>query len=402
LPVCVSTRAFARPCCVVRLAHIESPRPPAAQVYGGVLSIGSFVTEIRMWSTKSVQPSYVNVHMNANMGGGLWRIGRWQNLVTQGEMMRLMTDFRRMRFGLGVALLTDGYYGYDVGSEMYGAPAFYTEYEAELGQAVGDPTPVSATGDVWVREFDLGYVVVSSVVDSNVTVTLPHPVWAIALSTAPARLSGGREAPAWQFVVDNSLGAPGNMEPAGASDWWATPAQRAAFRTVDGNWTTVSDQTQSHQYGDSFLVGFTEPGGAAGTSQGFPGAFSAAWTFVAPATGAFNFAVTAVDAHFYPLTDGAVFCIRESGTGVECIAQSVVDQRAEIRDGRWQSVLSGVPLREAVGYEVTVAWDPTRSGYVVADALLVESTRLYHGGGGLGTQVTVGALDSRVVLKAQT
>ena len=25
--------------------------------------------------------------------------------------MRLMQDFRRMRFGLGVALLTDGYYG---------------------------------------------------------------------------------------------------------------------------------------------------------------------------------------------------------------------------------------------------------------------------------------------------
>ena len=58
-----------------------------------------------------MQPNYINVHMNANMGGGTWRIGRWQNIVSEGENMRLMQDFRRMRFGLGVALLTDGYYG---------------------------------------------------------------------------------------------------------------------------------------------------------------------------------------------------------------------------------------------------------------------------------------------------
>ena len=70
-------------------------------VYGGGNSISSFVGEIRTWTTNSLQPSYVNVHMNANMGGGLWRIGRWQNLVTGGEAIRFMTDFRRMRFGFG-------------------------------------------------------------------------------------------------------------------------------------------------------------------------------------------------------------------------------------------------------------------------------------------------------------
>ena len=207
-------------------------------VYQGASSIGSFVAEIRKWTTQAVQPSYVNVHMNANMGGGTWRIGRWQvrtplrasraaprlcrdlpcvlawcaaltrcsgarrgwqNIVSGGETMRLMTDFRRMRFGLGVVraasrpippqwgslrfrpltctyapwgvrvdelaksrkithpkhfialggeqgLLTDGYYGYDVGSEMYGAPSFYTEYEAGLGQAVSDPARLAVDG----------------------------------------------------------------------------------------------------------------------------------------------------------------------------------------------------------------------------------------------------------------
>lgn len=163
----------------------------------------------------------------------------------------------------------------------------------------------------------------------------------------------------------------------------------------------VSDQTQSHQYGDSFLVGFAEPGGPSGASQGFPGAFSAAWSFVAPDDGDFHFSVTAVDAHLYPLTDGAVFCVSEysAAAGGGCIARATVDQRAGIRDGRWQRAASSVPLRAHARYKVTVAWDPTCSGYVAADALLVESARLYHGGGALGTEVTVGALDSRVVLK---
>ena len=35
----------------------------------------------------------------------------------------------------------------------------------------------------------------------------------------------------------------------------------------------------------------------------------------------------------------------------------------------------------------------------MADALLVESQRLFHGGGALGKQVVVGAMDARVVLK---
>lgn len=48
---------------------------------------------------------------------------------------------------------------------------------------------------------------------------------------------------------------------------------------------------------------------------------------------------------------------------------------------------------------MTIAWDPSCGGYVAADALLVESDWLYHGGGVLGKQVTVGALDSRIVLK---
>ena len=56
----------------------------------------------------------------------------------------------------------------------------------------------------------------------------------------------------------------------------------------------VSDETQSHNYGASFLVGFSMPGGPSGSSQGNPGAFSAAWTFESPADGPFAISTTAV------------------------------------------------------------------------------------------------------------
>ena len=352
------------------------------------------------------------------MGGGLWRIGRWQNLVTNGEMMRLMTDFRRMRFGLGVALLTDGYFGYDVGSEMYGAPSFFTEYEAPLGQALADPVLVESHGsaksggEVWTREFEHGYVVISSIPLQNYSVAFPESVHQLPLSTQPERLSDQREAPAWSFVVENSAGNPGageSFQVAGHQDWWADDTHRASFRTIEGNWTLVSDQTQSHNYAGGFFVGYSMPGGPSGSSQGHPNPFSAAWTFQSPDDGDFSISTTAVDAHLYPLTDEAVVCVREanigdavftSGGSANCLAQSTVDQRAGIRDGRWQTMVAAVSLKANTSYEVVISWDPSCNGYVAADAILVESHRLYHGGSGsMGKSVVVGAMDSRIVLK---
>lgn len=298
---------------------------------------------------------------------------------------------------------------------MYGAPSFYTEYEANLGQAVADPVRLTQLGnqEVWTREFERGYIVVSSMTAAPFNVTFPELVLQLPLSAQPARLTGGREAPAWQFVVDNSPG--GGPMPSGNNDWWASAAHRANFRTLQGNWTTVTDGTQSHQIGDSFLVGFSEPGGLAGTTQGFPGAFSAAWSFAAPEDGLYFLATTAVDAHLYPLTNAAQVCIRTRNSSSPgraklarapadggCIASGAIDQRAGIRDGRWQPLFQApVALQKQQYYDVVVAWDPTYSGYVAVDALLVESERLYHGNGMLSKQVVVNPLDSRVVLKSR-
>ena len=60
-------------------------------------------------------------------------------------------------------------------------------------------------------------------------------------------------------------------------------------------------------------------------------------------------------------------------------------------------------LQKETSYDVVITWDPTCNGYVAADAILVESHTLYHGGGTAAVpskEVTVGAMDGRVVLKA--
>ena len=55
-------------------------------------------------------------------------------------------------------------------------PSYYTEYGADLGQALADPVRVfsdDASQEVWTRRFERGFVVVSSLSASNFTVTLP-------------------------------------------------------------------------------------------------------------------------------------------------------------------------------------------------------------------------------------
>eukprot|EP00035_Acanthoeca_spectabilis_P038565 m.54290 g.54290 ORF g.54290 m.54290 type:complete len:911 (+) comp9189_c0_seq1:3497-6229(+) len=420
--------------------------------YTGALAISARIAETRLWSTEALQPSYILTGINSAIEGP-WRVGRWQNLVTAGEMLRLLTDFRRMRFGLGVTLMTNGYFSFDLGGGWYGQPSRYTEYAAPLGQAVADPVLLFAApaggGEVWSREFDGGYVVVSSLAVSNFTVDLPANLRGklrlLPLAANPAVLTDQREAPMWQLMIDNDLAteesgrfAPRNtltpdrteaspsphsgtdavggwgwpiptrpqraprQPPCECSaaapaccphgqgkpaDWWADPGRRAGMRVVAGNWTTVSDLGQSHQVGDSFLVSFVEPGPQ---PQGEPPAFEVAYHFVAPSTDAFNLGLTSVDPHLYSPTDGAIVCLRPylgpTGAVAPCLAHGTVDQRVGYRDGRWVRALSLVPLVFNQSYELVVTWDPARGGYAVADAVLVESATFYHQAPGVLTQ----------------
>ena len=114
-----------------------------------------------------------------------------------------------------------------------------------------------------------------------------------------------------------------------------------------------------------------------------------------------------VNAHFYPLTDGARVCVREappSPSTAPCIASGVVDQFSGPRDGRWQRALNAVALEFNKTYEFSLQWDALRGGYVAADALLVESVSLYNGGDeceidSQQNTVVVGPMDSRILIK---
>ena len=131
----------------------------------------------------------------------------------------------------------------------------------------------------------------------------------------------------------------------------------------------------------------------------------AAFHFVAPSTDKFNFFMTAVNAHLYPLTDGAHVCIHELPSEAlnqskPCILSRAVDQvYSGPRDGHWQPALSGASLTFNKTYEVTVTWNAMRGGYAAADALLVESQTLYNGGSSTGATAVVGPMDSRIFVK---
>lgn len=76
-------------------------------------------------------------------------------------------DFRKMRFGLASTLLGDGYFGFSFGDQDHGQLWFYDEYEAYLGEPLGEA--VNLTGPerpvrpgLWMREFRHGVVLVNS------------------------------------------------------------------------------------------------------------------------------------------------------------------------------------------------------------------------------------------------
>ena len=221
--------------------------PGLNSIIDGTFPIANYVDYIASWERTAPKPTLLHVSVNSLIQGG-WRVGRWQNLATAGEMMLRLTHFARMRMGLGVALLSDAYFANDIGGGFYGVPSWYTEYECDLGFATHDSSAIYQSPDdpkaqVWSRLFEKGIVVVNRLTSSNFTVKLSRPMNA--------------------------------------------------------------------------------------------------------------------------------------------------------RDGRWQTALSHVRLEFN---EFIVEWDSCRGGYAAVDALLVESESLYNGAEGTMTTVTVGAMDSRILL----
>ncbi len=76
-------------------------------------------------------------------------------------------DYKSMRFGLTSALLEDGYYSFDRGSNSHNELWWYDEYDVNMGKAVGQAYPVSGVvedfkNDVWRRDFSEGTALVNA------------------------------------------------------------------------------------------------------------------------------------------------------------------------------------------------------------------------------------------------
>jgi len=80
-------------------------------------------------------------------------------------------DYQSMRYGLGSALLGDGYYSFTDTSQGYHGVVWFDEYDAKLGSATTTPTTAWQKG-VWRRDFDNGVVLVNPKGNGTQTVTL--------------------------------------------------------------------------------------------------------------------------------------------------------------------------------------------------------------------------------------
>jgi hypothetical protein len=115
-------------------------------------------------------------------------------------------DYKAMRLGLMSTMLSDGYYSFDFGDQNHGQTWWYDEYDAQIGSAVGDMTPMTSKASagivdgVWWREYEKGAVVVNS------TSKAQH----IDLPSVYERLRGTQDTATNSGKLETSLDIPAN------------------------------------------------------------------------------------------------------------------------------------------------------------------------------------------------
>lgn len=106
-------------------------------VAGGYITPFDAINTLNEWMEQSQQPGITFALASHPIGWQWWRVGKGEQVTTPGEVDRIQRDYHRMRLGLLTTLITDAYYGYDVGTTWYGLPLWYAEYDAHLGNPLG-------------------------------------------------------------------------------------------------------------------------------------------------------------------------------------------------------------------------------------------------------------------------
>ena len=88
------------------------------------------------------------------------------NIINSNTANTGTQNYRDVRFGLGSAMLEDGYFSYDYGDKDHGQTWWYDEYNARLGRPISNAASRRNYGtyqpDLWRRDFDHGLVLVNS------------------------------------------------------------------------------------------------------------------------------------------------------------------------------------------------------------------------------------------------
>ena len=149
------------------------------------------------WSDNSLYWEYANGHMQENalgtMFGSSWpkmwdiyqrnmekpsppsRIHWIAADTNQEDFDDLRPDLpseelQKMRFGLAITLLGDGYFGFDEGDGLHRQLWWFPEYDVDLGLAKGDAQKRS--DGTWMREFENG-VVIANPTSKESTIEFP-------------------------------------------------------------------------------------------------------------------------------------------------------------------------------------------------------------------------------------
>jgi hypothetical protein len=88
------------------------------------------------------------------------------NIINNNTKNTGKISYKDFRFGLATTLLENAYYSYDFGDTDHGQNWWYDEYDANLGEALGEAYSENNFStykeDVWRRDFDNGLVLLNS------------------------------------------------------------------------------------------------------------------------------------------------------------------------------------------------------------------------------------------------
>jgi len=262
------------------------------------------------------------------------------------------SSYANMRFGLGLTLMGNGFFGFDFGDAPVPVTWWYDEYDFNLGYPIGPAVQIGAQTTLYRRDFTNGAVLLNGSASPQ-TVTLEPGL---------KRLSGA-QAPLHQYMVDDA-----------DSEFSAS-----------GSWRTAVYDTGT-QYGNG--TGPFYHCWKASCHQSDAGTGQAQWKLKIPADGQYTVQV------WLPAAPGAATwtknAIYEVMAGENVLASATIDQTsASAGDALHQVATLNLKAGDAPFLRVRNGG----SGALIADAVYVTSTARYNDGSPV-QQVTVGAFDS--------